>query len=164
MQLSVISGQWSVKKFLTLVAVVAMALPLIGASEDARFDKLGHRMMCACSCRQILLECNHVGCQYSDRMRNELTAALSRGDSDDLVAQAFVQKYGQTVLAAPTASGFNWVAWITPFAVFVAGIAVAVLVVLRWRALPQPGPAAAASVNPAIEQFREQARKETSAL
>ena len=37
--------------------------------------------------------------RYSDRMRGELVAGLDRGDSDDLVLQAFVQKYGPTVLA-----------------------------------------------------------------
>src|SRR5947208_11266213 len=98
--------------------------------ESARFNELGHRLMCVCGCRQILLECNHVGCQYSDRMRGELITWLARGDSDDLVLQAFMQKYGQTVLAAPTTSGFNRVAWITPFAVFLAGIALVVFVVL----------------------------------
>ena len=64
-------------------------------------------MMCICSCNQILLECNHVGCPDSDDMRNELMAAVSRGDSDSLVEQAFVQKYGPTVLAAPTNTGFD---------------------------------------------------------
>ena len=34
--------------------------------------------------------------------------------------QAFVQKYGNTVLSAPTGTGFNRVAWIMPFAVFAA--------------------------------------------
>ena len=87
----------------------------MGAGDDPRFDKLGHKMMCACGCRQILLECNHVGCSYSDRMRDELQTALTRGDSDDLVLQAFVQKYGPTVLAAPPATGFNLVAWVMPF-------------------------------------------------
>ena len=57
--------------------------------------------MCICGCGQILLECNHVGCPDSDGMRNELMTAVSRGDSDSLVEQAFVQKYGPTVLAAP---------------------------------------------------------------
>ena len=74
--------------------------------------------MCACGCNQVLLECNHVGCTYSDRMRNELTAAIERGDNDSLVLQSFVQKYGNTVLAAPTTTGFNRIAWIMPFAVF----------------------------------------------
>jgi cytochrome c-type biogenesis protein CcmH/NrfF len=82
-----------------LLALVA----LLGASDDsARIQDLGHRLMCACSCNQILLECNHVGCRYSDGMRNELAAAVDRGDNDDLTLQWFVQKYGTTVLAAPT--------------------------------------------------------------
>ena len=133
---------------------------LLGAGDEAaRFDKLGNKMMCACGCRQILLQCNHVGCQYSDRMRNELISGLERGESDDLVIQAFVQKYGQTVLAAPMASGFNWVAWIMPFVALLAGLAIAVVVALRWRSLPQP--AAAAEGPPIPDAFRQRARKET---
>jgi cytochrome c-type biogenesis protein CcmH/NrfF len=48
-------------------------------------------------------------------MRNELAAGIQRGDSDDLVLQAFVQKYGATILAAPTTTGFNRVAWVMPY-------------------------------------------------
>ena len=47
--------------------IVACAGTLLGANGDsARFTDLGHRMMCVCGCNQILLECNHVGCTYSD--------------------------------------------------------------------------------------------------
>jgi cytochrome c-type biogenesis protein CcmH/NrfF len=159
-QWSVVSGQWLVKTPLQLIAVFAIAFALMGAADEAaRFDKLGNNMMCACGCRQILLQCNHVGCQYSDRMRNELIAGLQRGESDDLVIQAFVQKYGQTVLAAPMASGFNWVAWIMPFVALVAGLAIAVVFALKWRSLPQP--AATAEGEPIPEAFRQRARKET---
>ena len=77
--------------------------------------------MCVCGCSQILLECNHVGCTYSDRMRGELMAGLDRGENDDLTLQDFVQKYGPTVLAAPTATGFNRVAWIMPFLALALG-------------------------------------------
>jgi cytochrome c-type biogenesis protein CcmH/NrfF len=159
---SVVSGQWLVKKSLSLMAIFALMVTLTGAGEDARFDQLGHKMMCACGCRQILLQCNHVGCQYSDRMRGELSAGLGRGDSDDLVLQAFVQKYGQTVLAAPTTTGFNRVAWIMPFVVFLAGIAAAVLVILKWKSLTQAP--ATAGAEPALDSFRQQARKETAEL
>ena len=106
------------RRIAQLVLLAAVALLFLGADVDARFNKLGHQMMCMCGCNQVLLECNHVGCAYSDRMRNELTAGLERGDSDSLILQSFVQKYGNTVLAAPTTSGFNIVAWIMPFAVF----------------------------------------------
>lgn len=142
-----------------LLVVGMAAILLMGAGDDARFQKLGHNLMCACGCNQILLECNHVGCAYSDRMRDELSTALTRGDSDDLVLQAFVQKYGPTVLAAPPASGFNLVAWIMPFAVLFSAIGFAVLVVLRWK---QRVPAAeAASTSPELEAMRLRARRET---
>src|SRR4249920_2169943 len=112
-------------------AVLSFAVfALTGAGDPAtRFNELGHQMMCICSCNQILLECNHVGCPDSDNMRNELMAAISRGDSDSLVEQAFVQKYGPTVLAAPTNTGFDRTAWIVPFVALALGLTIVVMVV-----------------------------------
>src|SRR5205085_9640944 len=118
------------RRFSTSLLTVTLSVLLLGASGDrAQFSDLGHRMMCVCGCRQILLECNHVGCTYSDRMRDELAAAINRGDSDDLTLQAFVQKYGTIVLAAPTTSGFNRVAWIAPYMALVLGLAAAVVLI-----------------------------------
>ena len=111
----------------------------MGAGDsDARFKDLGHRMMCTCGCGQVLLECNHVGCQSSDKMRDQLLAALDKGNNDDLILQGFVQEYGPTVIAAPTATGFNRVAWIMPFAVLALGIAFAVHIVRSWKNRPEP--------------------------
>jgi len=156
-------GRWSLARgrwrWLQAVAVSLVAMLLMGAGDDARFNKLGHNLMCACGCRQVLLECNHVGCSYSDRMRDELSTALTRGDSDDLVLQAFVQKYGPTVMASPPAAGFNLVAWVMPFAVFFSAMGFAVLVVLRWK---QRAPAAApATDSPELDAMRLRARRET---
>src|SRR6202021_2268591 len=121
---------------------------LTGASDPAaRFNDLGHQLMCICSCNQILLECNHVGCPDSDGMRNELMAAVSRGDSDSLVEQAFVQKYGPTVLAAPTPKGFDRAAFILPFVVLILGFGLVVMVVRSWKNCPAP--AIAGGLRPA---------------
>jgi cytochrome c-type biogenesis protein CcmH/NrfF len=145
-----------------LALIAALAMLFLGADTDARFTKLGHQMMCMCGCNQILLECNHVGCTYSDRMRNELTAGLERGDSDSLVLQSFVQKYGNTVLAAPTASGFNIVAWITPFAVFFAATGLAVWFVRAWKARTLAQPVADPNLAPEeLDALRKKARQET---
>src|ERR1700674_321400 len=137
---------------------------LTGAGDPAtRFNEIGHQMMCICGCNQILLECNHVGCPDSDGMRNELMTALSRGDSDSLVEQAFVQKYGPTVLAAPTAKGFDRPAWIVPFVALALGLTIVVLVIRSWK--NRPAPAIADGLRPVrgteLEQFRDQAQKET---
>ena len=145
---------------LLCLAVFAFA----GAGDPAtRFTEIGHQLMCICSCGQILLECNHVGCPDSDGMRNELMAAVSRGDSDSLVEQSFVQKYGPIVLAAPTKAGFDRTAWIVPFAALFLGFGIVVMVVRSWK--NRPVPALADGLRPVrgaeLEQFRDQARKET---
>jgi len=134
----------------------------MAADTDARFNKLGHQLMCMCGCNQVLLECNHVGCTYSDRMRNELTAGIERGDNDSLILQSFVQKYGNTVLAAPTNKGFNVVAWIMPFAVFVlaAGLTVWLVRVWKSRAVAQPVPRPKLDATQ-LEELRRKARQET---
>ena len=145
-----------------LLMVALFTLMGVG-DEDARFRDLGHHLMCVCGCGQVLLECNHVGCQYSDRMRMELAAAVDRGDNDDLTLQSFVQKYGPTVVAAPSTSGFGRVAWIMPFAALLAGMAGLVWIVRSWRS--RPAPALADGIRPVtgpeLELYREQADKET---
>jgi len=145
-----------------LLGIAVMAIAFMGADIDARFGKLGHQMMCMCGCNQVLLECNHVGCAYSDRMRNELTAGLERGDNDSLILQGFVQKYGNTVLSAPTSSGFNVIAWIMPFAVFALATASAIWLVRMWKA--RPVAQLVATPNLAAEELnalRKKAREET---
>ena len=145
---------------LALVALLAMLF--LGADTDARFNKLGHQLMCMCGCNQILLECNHVGCTYSERMRNELTTALERGDSDSLVLQSFVQKYGNTVLAAPTTTGFNRIAWIMPFAVFAAALALTVWLVRLWKSRAVAQPVSHPELGDTeLDELRRKARQET---
>ena len=142
---------------------VAVTVLLGAGDQSSRFNDLGHRLMCACGCSQILLECNHVGCSYSDRMRGELTAALDRGDADDLVLQSFVQKYGPTVLAAPTKTGFNRIAWIMPYLALLVGLFGVSYVVRIWKSRPLVLPADSPQpVHGAeLDHFRDVARKET---
>jgi cytochrome c-type biogenesis protein CcmH/NrfF len=156
----------SVRRCLQTAALAVAILVFMGASDDgARFNDLGHRMMCVCGCNQILLECNHVGCTYSDKMRDQLQAALDKGanNNDDLILQGFVQEYGPTVIAAPTASGFNRVAWIMPFAVLALGITFVIYVVRSWKNRPTPALADGIAIAPAseLEEFRRKARRET---
>jgi len=153
---------FSGKRMLQVAALLLGCLSLLGAGDDnQRFDKLGHRMMCVCGCNQVLLECNHVGCTYSERMREELKAALTRGDNDDLTLQGFVQKYGPTVLAAPTAVGFNRVAWVMPFFALTLGVLAVVVVIKAWNHRPATATASSGVSSPELDEFRRRAREET---
>jgi len=152
------------KRFLQAGLLAVAVVLFAGAGDDsARFKDLGHRLMCACGCNQILLECNHVGCAYSDRMRAELITAVDRGDNDDLTLQSFVQKYGPTVLAAPTKTGFDRVAWITPYVALLLGLTLVTFIVRAWRSRPLVLPADTPLPvhGTELEHFRDQARKET---
>ncbi|MGA2456555.1 MAG: cytochrome c-type biogenesis protein CcmH [Terriglobales bacterium] len=158
--------QISLRRWLQAAALALAVVVFMGASDDsARFKDLGHRMMCTCGCGQVLLECNHVGCQSSDKMRDQLQAALDKGgsNSDDLILQGFVQEYGPTVIAAPTATGFNRVAWIMPFVVLALGIAFAVHIVRSWKNRPEPALADGITIpqGSELDEFRRKARKET---
>jgi cytochrome c-type biogenesis protein CcmH/NrfF len=164
------------KKLFRIVALSGVLLSVFASTGDeARFNNLGHQMICMCGCNQILLECNHVGCTYSDKMRGQLMALLSSdrrppsasggvqsGDSDTQVQQWFVQEYGLTVLAAPVNSGFGRVAWITPFAVFLAALLLAALVIRNWKLRPATVTGSDNTAGSAeLIGYREQARRET---
>ena len=139
--------------------VIAVVFTTAAADTTARFDKLGHRIMCSCGCNQLLLECNHVGCTYSSGMRQELMAGIDRGDSDKAIFQAFSEKYGPTALAAPTWEGFNIVGWIMPFTVLILGIGGTALLIRKWklRSVPMPPP----SSTPRFDDIRDRIRRET---
>ncbi len=144
----------------TAVLLLAATFLLGADSPDTRVNTIGHQMMCMCGCGQILAECNHVGCTYSSRQLAEVREMVLRNDGDAAIKDAMVQKYGTTVLAAPTTSGFNLVAWIMPFAIFGLALAAVVLVVRAWKRRSPLAPITAATGVP-LDPYRELARKET---
>jgi len=150
-----------------LVLAVALCFSIGATDASSRFNNLGHRLMCTCGCAQLLGECNHVGCPESGRMRDELSAAIASGISDQKILDGFAAKYGMTVLAAPPAKGFDLVAWIAPFAVFAAALLGTILLIRRWGGLGGDKAAMAqvdaGFVDPAERERLERIRRETGA-
>jgi cytochrome c-type biogenesis protein CcmH len=127
------SWQWVLQVSLcSLLALTLIAFAAHAQSTD-RAKTLGQKLMCVCGCNQILTSCNHVGCQYSHKMLQELDALVARNESDDLILQAFVQEYGPTVLSEPPTKGFNWAAWIVPIVAPLIALFAVWEVVRRWR-------------------------------
>ena len=113
--------------------VCLLAVVMLGADPSSRFNRVGHQMMCACGCGQVLLECNHVGCPDSDRMIGELRAQIGGGGTDTSILNWFAAKYGAIVLAAPIRGGFDNVAWIVPAAVFLLALVGTAILILIWK-------------------------------
>jgi cytochrome c-type biogenesis protein CcmH len=161
------SKRFSVWIKCTQAALLAVAVCFsVGATDaSSRYNDLSHRMMCSCSCNQMLGECNHVGCPASPGMLKELRAGIEAGKTDQEILDSFVAQYGATVLAAPTTKGFDLVAWIAPFAVFAAALLGTILLVKRWSGLSigksQAEAAVVSTKDPADLERRERIRRET---
>lgn len=151
------------KLFVQVFVLVLCTFTMLGASDTGhRFDRLGHGLVCQCSCGQILLECNHVGCPVSPVMIAELHKQMDMGVSDAGIYKFFVDKYGPIVLAAPTTHGFDLVAWIVPFAaLLLATVAIVLLLSLWKRRRARLAPAAPAAV-PMDEELRARIRRDTN--
>ncbi len=138
---------------------IVIAVTAGATDSSARFDKDSHEMMCACSCNQLLGECNHVGCPDSDRMRTELAASIAKGDSDNTIFHQFQDEYGPVALASPMFTRFNHVAWIMPPLVLFLGIGGTLLIVRKWRLRAVPMPVEPST--PGFAAVRDRIRRET---
>jgi cytochrome c-type biogenesis protein CcmH/NrfF len=151
------------KRPIQLLLIVVIAFTMLGAgSPSTRFDKTGHKLMCTCSCAEILLECNHVGCPNSSAEIAELHTQIDAGASDATIFHVFAAKYGPIVLAAPMRGGFDDVAWIIPFVVLILGILAIILLIRMWqRRHARLAPASFEAPTPESEALRERIRNET---
>lgn len=142
------SGSAWIKTAQAVLLAIAVCFSMGASNDGARYQNLNHHLMCVCGCAQILGECNHVGCTDSSQELSELRADIAAGMGDQQIFDAFVAKYGATVLAAPPKQGFDLVAWIAPFAVFLAAMLGTILLIRRWGGLRGFKPQAAAGVDP----------------
>ncbi|HTB95920.1 MAG TPA: cytochrome c-type biogenesis protein CcmH [Terracidiphilus sp.] len=153
------SSRW-IKAVQAFLLAVAVCFSLGATDSGSRLNNLSHRTMCTCGCAEILGECNHVGCTSSTEELALVRDGIAGGQSDKQILDAMVEKYGATVLAAPTTSGFNLVAWVAPFAVFGAALLGTILLVRNWSVSRSVAPAEAAT-TPAMDALREKIRRET---
>ncbi len=102
-----------------MVALLLLAGPSSAFAASQMAD-LENALMCKCDdkCGKVLINCT---CDTSKETRKSLMANLKSGLTVDQIIKGYVDKYGETVLSAPTKSGFNLTAWIMPFAALVIG-------------------------------------------
>lgn len=97
---------------------------LMHGAQSVDQDEAESYLWCPCGCNQGLGVCNHIGCPSAPPMRGEVTRYLDEGLDVDSVLTRFEEKYGPTILTAPSTDGwFDLSAWLMPFAGLLAGIA-----------------------------------------
>ena len=78
----------------------------------------------------------------ADRERAFIQSLIDKGLSERQIKRTLVAQYGPTVLALPSAHGFDLAAYLVPLVVLVALLGVAALLLVRWRRRgSEPAPA-----------------------
>ena len=95
-------------------------------------------------------------------MRGEVTQYLDEGLDVDSVLARFEEKYGPTILTAPSTDGwFDLSVWLMPFAGLLAGIAGVSAVARRFRRRSSAGQTQDSSLEPvAMDRTRQRIDEE----
>jgi cytochrome c-type biogenesis protein CcmH len=110
------------------------------------------RIRCTCGCGLDVYTCRTTdfSCTYSPALHREAMELFAAGKSPDQVVSAFVAKYGETVLMAPKAQGFNLLAYFVPGTAVVVAAGLLVWVLRRRRKVPAIEPAPAPPPGPGV--------------
>src|SRR5207237_9241698 len=117
-----------------VLALLFLTTPVAATTQQ----EVEESLTCQCGCGLTVHACNHLQCPSGEPIKKEIAERLARGEDRDTIVAAFRSRYGEKVLSAPTFSGFNWLAWIMPFAAVLAGAVGVTIVVPRWARGPAP--------------------------
>lgn len=136
---------------IALLATWAAAAAAADPSVDTRGlqIEIEESLVCQCGCGLTVHACNHLNCPSGIPMKEEIAKRLAAGENPEQILAYFRNKYGEKVLSAPTLSGFNLVAWITPFVFLAVGGIIVVRVARRWLRETEEGTESPAASPPA---------------
>jgi len=124
-----------------VLALLFLTTPVVAATTTQQ--EVEESLTCQCGCGLTVHSCNHLQCPSGEPIKKEISERLARGEDKDTIVGAFRARYGEKVLSSPTFSGFNWLAWVTPFAAVLGGGVGVTVVIRRWlRKPPTPPPTA----------------------
>jgi cytochrome c-type biogenesis protein CcmH len=129
---------------LALILVIALAAAGTAAASEQRptLAELEDELVCP-TCKTTLAMSN---APIAERMRAFIRERIAAGDTKSEIKDKLVAQFGESVLAAPPARGFNLLAWVVPIAGGLAALVAGALLARRWSR-SRPGPSSGASAD-----------------
>jgi cytochrome c-type biogenesis protein CcmH len=123
------------------LCLVALLLPLMpvgyAVATEQSLEGVTKELMCQCGCGMTVPVCSSsMECMVSSQINDVVRQQLSEGRTKGEIIDYFINIYGERILAAPTKSGFNVTAWVTPFVAVIVGVAIVSRLLLQWRRRP----------------------------
>lgn len=127
-------GRAAIAASTRVLVVVLTALSMFGpaagaATPRASMPAIERQVMCV-TCKIPL---NVAESPQSQRERAYIRGLIAEGKSENQIKSELVAQYGSSVLALPSAKGFDLAAYLVPVAVVLALIGLLVLLLPSWR-------------------------------
>lgn len=133
------------RRLALIVALAALATPAaaLGSEQHPTLAELEREVICP-TCHTTLELSN---APVADRMRAFIGQEIAAGKTKSQIKDELVAQFGEGVLAAPRARGFNLLVWLLPAVGGIVAILVLGFFAQRWRERRAPpaiaaGPAA----------------------
>ncbi|MHC4181424.1 MAG: cytochrome c-type biogenesis protein [Planctomycetota bacterium] len=143
---------------MVLLAVAATVLSACVTEDDLTADQraysLGSELMCPVCDGQTI---DQSRAPIAEDMKVIILEQIAEGRSNQDIRDYFVARYGDSILAAPEASGFNLIVWVMPVLIAGGGALAVVFVLRNMRRGPAlEGASAAPSAEPDLVKYLAQ--------
>ena len=119
--------------------------PVQDSALEARTSDVARQLRCPV-CQGLSIQDSPS--ELSQSMRSVVRDQLAAGKTPDEVKAYFVSKYGEWILLAPAAHGFNLLAYALPVIVVLGGCLLIVVAVRRWTTPTAEGASAPDQPSP----------------
>jgi cytochrome c-type biogenesis protein CcmH len=127
------------------LAALALAGPAVASEAKPTLAELENELYCP-TCQQLLALSKSP---IAGRIRAFISSRIAAGDTKSEIKDKLVAEFGEGVLAAPPARGFNLLAWLLPVAGALLALVVLGALARRWtqRRAPPLGSGAPQSLR-----------------
>ena len=129
---------------LVIGSMLAITPPALADPQDIANDI--SREMVSPYCPGITL--HDCPSDSSHRLRERITGWAEDGMNKDQIWQRLEDEFGTNIRATPSTSGSGLWAWVLPIGAGVAGVALLVVLTMRWSRKPPDEPAEQPEVTP----------------
>jgi len=98
--------------------------------QEARVKVLAGRLIAPCCWTQTV---DVHQSEASSQIKEQIRIMIVQGKSDSEILDGFVRQYGEKILAAPPARGFNLLAYLLPLAAALIAAVLLFVAITRWR-------------------------------
>jgi cytochrome c-type biogenesis protein CcmH len=118
-----------------LIAICAIAVAAYGGGRSGsslaeRSRDLESQLRCPACQGETVADSQ---AQIAVAIRALISQRLASGQSPDEIKSYLVSRFGDRILLAPTQSGIDWVAWLAPPLLLLAGSSLLLTLVADWR-------------------------------